>query len=67
MSYYLSMLLGLSGITTIFFCGIMDAHYTWNAKIGRTVLRVRRYPLANPAAAVTVVWRRGAAGFCAWG
>mmetsp|Transcript_28795 Transcript_28795/g.63063 ORF Transcript_28795/g.63063 Transcript_28795/m.63063 type:complete len:600 (-) Transcript_28795:475-2274(-) len=29
MSYYVSMLMGLSGITTIFFCGIMDAHYTW--------------------------------------
>ena len=29
MSYYVSTLCGLSGILTIFICGIIDSHYTW--------------------------------------
>ena len=29
MSYYVSTLFGLSGILTIFVCGVIDSHYTW--------------------------------------
>jgi hypothetical protein len=38
MSYYVSTLFGLSGILTIFVCGVIDSHYTWYVRSAALVV-----------------------------